>query len=98
MIGPGSRYTSLETATIDVTVDGQTRPIRYLRRRFIPPETGAVTLMRHTITQADRIDNLAAVFFTDPLQFWRLCDTNGVLDPDELIALGRSISIVLPLR
>ena len=72
MIGPGSRYANIDTATLSVVVDGQQRTIRYLRRRFPPAQTGAVTLLSHTITQADRVDNLAALYFTDPLQFWRL--------------------------
>jgi hypothetical protein len=99
MILTGSRYANVDTAALSVTVDGQPRSIRYLRRRFIPASAGGVTLLNHPVTQADRVDNLAALFFTDPLQFWRLCDANNVLNPDELVEpLGRSIAVVLPLR
>ena len=99
MITPSSRYASVQTATLTTTVDGEARSVRYLLRRFIPPQTGTIALLRHPVRQGDRVDNLSAFYFTDPLQFWRICDTNNVLRPDELVeTVGRSISIVLPLR
>jgi hypothetical protein len=33
----------------------------------------------------------------DPTQFWRLCDANGVLRPDELIqSVGTVIEVAMP--
>ena len=44
-----------------------------------------------------RLDNLAAEYLGDPEQFWRICDANGVLRPDELTdTIGRRIRITLP--
>jgi hypothetical protein len=99
MINPTSRYAAVDTATLIENVDGESRSIRYFRRRFVPPTTGLVSLLKHPVKQGDRVDNLATLYFTDPLQFWRICDTNNVLDPDELVQVaGKLISIVLPLR
>ena len=48
--------------------------------------------------RGDRLDNLAAKYFGDPELFWRLCDANGALRPDELIEIiGRRLRITLPL-
>jgi hypothetical protein len=99
MIDSSSRYASVPTGTITATVDDEPRSIRYLRRRFIPTQTQAVTLLRHIVRQGNRVDGLSAFYFTDPLQFWRICDANKVLRPDELVeTIGRSLAIVLPLR
>jgi hypothetical protein len=99
MITPTSRYANLDTGTVAVNVDGEPRQVRYLRRRFIPPPAGMITLVQHTIQQGDRVDNLSAFYFTDPLQFWRICDANNVLHPDEVLSpIGRSVAIILPLR
>jgi hypothetical protein len=98
MITPNSRYAQVEIATLSVTRNGLVTPIRYLRRRFIPPATGQVTFVHHTVRQGDRIDNITARYLTDPTLFWRICDFNGVLRPDELTdTLARVIEIALPL-
>ena len=34
--------------------------------------------------QGDRLDNIAARYLGDPEQFWRICDANGAMRPDEL--------------
>ena len=98
MITPNSRYAQVEIATLNVTRNGLVTPIRYLRRRFIPSVTGQVTFVRHTVRQGDRIDNITARYLTDPTLFWRICDFNEVLRPNELTdTLARVIDIALPL-
>ena len=78
--------------------NGQPVAVRYLRRRFIPPAQGAVTLVQHTVRQGDRVDNVTALYINDPTRFWTLCDTNVVLRPTELTdTLGHVIKIALPL-
>ena len=91
---PSSRYHGIATATL-VTPEGQR--LVYLRRRFIPlPEQFAV-LQEHTVSDGDRLDNLAAQYLGDPEQFWRLCDANGALRPEELTeTVGRTLRITLP--
>ena len=92
-----SRYYGLGTRTLDVIEpDGTTRPVRYVLRRFIPATSGA-TLVEYSIAQVDRLDNITARYLGDPTQFWRVCDANDVLIPEELTdAVGRVIHITLP--
>jgi len=98
MFEPSSRYYNLETVKQEVIdADGQPRVIAYKRRRFIPPTDNQTVLVEHTVTQDERLDNITARFLGDPLQFWRVCDANNALHPDELTdELGRTIIITLP--
>ena len=89
-----SRYYTVETA-IYTTADGQ--EFVYLRRRFVPSPDNFTLLQEHIVTQGERVDHIAAKHLGDPEQFWRLCDANGVLDPEELLTpLGRHVRITLP--
>jgi hypothetical protein len=91
---PNSRYYGLPTTTL-TTRDGTV--VAYLTRRFVPPPENFALVSQHAIVQGDRLDNLAARYFNDPVQFWRLCDANRALRPDELIeTLGRMLAITLP--
>ena len=91
---PTSRYYGLETATWQAP-GGQ--PIIYLRRRFVPSPERFALLQEHIVTDGERLDNIAASYLGDPEQFWRLCDANGALRPDELTErIGRRLRITLP--
>ena len=92
-----SRYFNLETATTNVPdqEDG-TREIRYVRRRIIPSAESLTTLVEHTIAQGERLDQVTARYLGDPTQFWRVCDANNVLRPEELEETGRIVKIALP--
>ncbi|MGH7525490.1 MAG: LysM domain-containing protein [Gemmatimonadales bacterium] len=80
---------------VHVTASGE--EIIHLRRRFIPPPERFQLLQIHTITEGERHDNLAARFLGDPEQFWRLCDANAVLRPEELTETpGSRVRITLP--
>jgi hypothetical protein len=93
---PGSRYFEIETATRVVTdADGNDRLLRYKRRRIIPEQGDLPTLAEHRVTEGDRLDNITARYAGDPTLFWRLCDTNVVLRPDELEAVGRIVRIAM---
>lgn len=97
MFDPGSRYYNLETATLTVSApESQPREIRYVRRRFIPRSENATTLVEHRVTEGDRLDNITARYLGDPTQFWRICDANNVLRPEELEEIGRTLKISLP--
>lgn len=89
-----SRYAGLETAEW-TRADGLA--VLYVKRRFIPaPETFA-TLQEHRVEENDRLDNIAARYFSDPQLYWRLCDANGAMDPVELtLETGRRLRITLP--
>jgi hypothetical protein len=97
MFEPTSRYYDLETAKMTVGDEEGQRVISYKRRRIIPSGETMTTLVEHTVTQGDRLDNLAARYVGDPEQFWRICDANDVLRPEELTEeIGRIIKIGLP--
>ena len=98
MFDPTSRYANLEVATMTLTdSDGLPREIRFVRRRFIPSTAGATTLVEHTVAQGERLDNITARYLGDPTQFWRLCDANNAMQPEDLTAMvGTVIKIVLP--
>jgi hypothetical protein len=89
-----SRYSGIETTTL-VTVDGKT--VVYLRRRVIPPPERFALLLEHAVSQGERLDLLAAQYLGDPEQFWRICDANAAMRPDELVeVIGRRLRITLP--
>jgi len=90
---PTSRYFSIETATYQ-TQDGKL--ITYLRRRFLPPLDRFTLVQEHLVTEGDRLDNVTARYLGDPEAFWRVCDANPILRPEELEEIGRRIRITLP--
>jgi hypothetical protein len=93
LFGMNSRYASIATATL-TRPDGTT--IVYLRRRFCPDPDRMALLLEHSVSQGERLDNITAHYLGDPELFWRVCDANNVLAPEELETLGRLIRITLP--
>jgi len=91
---PTSRYYGIETATIE-TAEGKT--VIYLKRRFVPSPDRFALLQEHLVVQGDRLDNVTARYLSDPEQFWRICDANNAMRPDELTeTIGRRLRITLP--
>jgi len=91
---PNSRYYGIETARLTMP-DGKT--VVYIRRRFIPPQEQFTVIQEHTVTEGDRIDNIAAKYLGDAEQFWRICDANGAMKPEDLTKEpGSTIDIALP--
>jgi hypothetical protein len=89
-----SRYHGIETAQLQAP-DGRT--IAYLRRRFVPQPERFALLSEHVVVQGDRLDNIAARYFEDPELFWRICDANRAVRPEELTdRAGRKLRITLP--
>jgi hypothetical protein len=89
-----SRYYGIDTATVQ-SPDGKT--IIYLQRRFVPSADRFALLQEHTVKQAERLDNIAAQYLGDPEAFWRICDANSAMRPDDLTAvIGRRLRITLP--
>jgi hypothetical protein len=92
-----SRYAAIADATIEVEAeDGTTRTIRYKRRRFLPATNEMTPLTEHVMSEADRLDLLAARYVGDPTGFWRLCDAHDILRPGELERPGRIVVIAMP--
>lgn len=91
---PTSRYHGIDTVSLE-TVNG--RKIIHLRRRFVPPPESFVLLQEHTVKEGERLDNITAKYLGDPEQFWRLCDANNAIRPEELTkAVGDKLRITLP--
>jgi hypothetical protein len=91
---PTSRYHGLNTATLE-TADGRT--VIYVQQRFLPPPERFTLLQEHIVTQGERLDNITAHYLGDPEQFWRVCDANGAMRPEELTeTIGRRLRITLP--
>lgn len=90
---PSSRYHGSAIAKL---TSGAGRPIAYLRRRLVPPPERFALLEEHTVTAGERLDHIAARYLGDPEQFWRICDANGAIRPNELLEPGRHLRITLP--
>lgn len=92
-----SRYQDLGTASVITTDEnGQVQLCTYTRRRFLPPLATQQLVYSHLVQEGDRLDNLAAQYAGDPVQFWRLCDANLILQPEELVLIpGTSFAIAL---
>ncbi len=94
MFSQTSRYYNLEMATY-ITPDGHA--IVYVRRRFLPTLNGTA-VSEHTVTEGERLDNITARYLGDPEQFWRICDANTAMQPDDLTAeIGRHLQIPSPV-
>ncbi|HEY44896.1 MAG TPA: hypothetical protein G4O11_13025 [Anaerolineae bacterium] len=93
MFFKGSRYESMATAKI---TDAKGKEVTYKRIRFIPDVPAT---QQHTVVQGDRLDLIAHQYLRDPELFWRICDANKAMLPDELVAeIGKRIRIPSVLR
>lgn len=91
---PTSRYHETPVAKL-ARADG--REVAYLTRRFVPPPERFALIQEHAVSAGERLDHIAARYLGDPEQFWRICDANGALRPDDLLEPpGRRLRITLP--
>jgi nucleoid-associated protein YgaU len=91
MFARGSRY---ERVPNEVYVDARGREVPYKLLRLLPAALPAV--QSHTVVAGDRLDLIAHTYLGDPELFWRICDANTALRPEELTdELGRLLSIPL---
>jgi hypothetical protein len=98
MFDPTSRYNGLAIKTYTVTDrDGETREVRYVERRILPPSGSSATLVEHAVIQGERLDQITAKYLGDPTQFWRVADANDAIRPEELTdEIARRVVIPLP--
>jgi len=97
MFDQTSRYCNLPIGTLSLAKGNISREIKYVRRRFIPSAEGMITAVEHLVVQGDRLDNIAARYISDPSLYWKICDANEAMVPDELTSkLGRRIKIAVP--
>ena len=87
MLYRGSRYAGVGTWT---SVDADGRVQEALRTRRIPPTPAT---FRRTLADGDRLDLLAFEFYGRADRFWRICDANQAMHPDELLEPGRDVKI-----
>lgn len=89
-----SRYYGIATTQL-TQADGRT--VVYVQRRFLPAVENFAPLQIISVAAGDRLDNMAAHYIGDPQQFWRLCDANGAMVPEALVAEpGSVLRITLP--
>jgi hypothetical protein len=91
--GPTSRYYGIPTARL-TQANGRTAV--YVRRRFLPQTENFAPLQVILVVAGDRLDNVSATYTGDPLQWWRLCDANGAMQPELLVAEPGS-KLIIPL-
>ena len=86
-----SRYDGLPTSTVTVPDDaGGTREVGYLLQCAVPDPAALAVLARHQVLADDRVDLVADRYLGDPQAFWRVCDANSALDPDDLVGPGNA--------
>lgn len=90
MFDPSSRYYHLGTAE-HVTPGGDR--LVYKRRRFLPQRAPQPSDRWVVVGAGDRLDTIAARMLGDPLQFWRIADASGAMDPFELSEPGRVLDV-----
>ncbi len=77
----GSRYANVPTHQI---VDEKGRSVLYKKTRFIQQPKFR---QPHPVSQQDRADLVAYAYLHDAERFWRICDLNYALWPDDLFAV-----------
>ena len=88
MFSKKSRYAKVRDGEL---VDDKGRKITYKRVRIIPPTPANCG---HIITEGERLDHIAHFYFRDARRFWRICDANEAMFPDDLAEdVGRKIKI-----
>jgi hypothetical protein len=84
----GSRYAKVEDAKL-TTADG--REVTYRKTRFTPPTAAR---LGHVLDEGERLDHIAWRYYRDPERYWRICDANATLWPDDLLdEPGRTILV-----
>jgi hypothetical protein len=90
MFAKGSRYEKTPTA---IYTDREGRQSPYVLLRTFPA-AGPVRQF-HDIGAHERLDLIADEFFSDAQQFWRLCDANRALRPEDIEVVGERLTIPL---
>ena len=93
MFQPDSRYADIEQAT---TTGPDGRPVAYKRRRFLPQGASLPLLVETTAVPGERVDLLASRTLGYPEHFWRICDANDVMGPEELLEPDRRVRVPVP--
>lgn len=87
MIFQGSRYAKV---AVEMVTDRFGRTHRALAIRVVPPTP---SVFRHLVSETDRLDLIAFQYYGKPDRFWRICDGNTAMQPEELLQPGRPLLI-----
>jgi hypothetical protein len=79
MFFKGSRYAKVPENSI---TDRSGRSIQYKTTRFIPDTQ---PLVGHLVAGNERLDHIAWRHYRDAERYWRICDANQALWPDDLL-------------
>ena len=90
MFFKGSRYAKVGELT---GRDAAGREVRYKKIRFIPPAAASVG---HIVHQGERLDQIANRYYREPERYWRICDANLALWPDELVEEAARTILIPP--
>lgn len=82
MFFKGSRYEKVTEATY---TDTNGRTIRYKNVRYI---VDPVAMVGHRVVHGERLDHIAWQHYRDTERFWRICDANRALWPDDILEEG----------
>ncbi|MBA8889957.1 hypothetical protein FHW12_004204 [Dokdonella fugitiva] len=88
-----SRYYNVP---VKIVTDASGEDRACLARRFSPDPDRLALVRLHAVVEHERLDLVAAREIGDPEQFWRICDANRALRPDDLEQVGLALRITLP--
>ena len=80
MFFKGSRYENVVTDSFTNAV-GQL--VRFKRVRFIPDTPAHLPVI---VNRGERLDHIANRVYQDPELFWRICDANFAMRPEDLVS------------
>lgn len=87
-----SRYRKLSD---DVAIDFRGRKLVWKSLRLLPEVSGT---FQHTIEDVDRLDHLAFKYYTQPPNWWRICDANPeFLSPQVLLGKEPLVTCRFPI-
>lgn len=90
MFSQRSRYKDVQTTQV---TDATGRVIPYIKVRFIPPTPAVVG---HTVIQSERLDLISNDYYKDAQRFWRICDANFAMWPDDEVAVPNTTILIPP--
>lgn len=88
MFFKGSRYAKVDDLTL---THSKGREVAYKATRFITTPDARIA---HAVREGERLDHIAYRYYKDAERFWRICDANEAMWPDDLVAeAGEKIRI-----
>lgn len=61
----------------------------------VPPVPDQQPLGRHLMKQGQRLDHLSGQYLDDPAGYWRICEINGTMLPEQLT---ESKELIIPIK